>query len=106
MPGLSGLIQRPNFDHWLLGRYPSSIKLPGILHSFLFDGLDWLQIYDLPNVDSLLIVLMKLYLIAWQLFFSNYIVSDKEEKIIGISQGWHEHNHTWYNKQNEWQRQL
>ena len=26
MPGLSGLIQRPKFDHWLLGSYPSSIK--------------------------------------------------------------------------------
>ena len=70
--------------------------------TFLFDRLNSLQIDDLPDVGSLLIVLMKLYLIAWQLFFSNYIVSDKEEEISGISQGWHEHNHTWYNKQNEW----
>ena len=28
---------------------------------------------------------------------SNWVVSDKEEKIRVRSQGWHEQNHTWYN---------
>ena len=35
-------------------------------------------------------------MITWKLF-SNLIVSDKEEKIRVRLQGWHEHNHTWYN---------
>ena len=34
----------------------------------------------------------------------NWIVSDKEEKSRVRSQGWHEHNHTWYNIQNAWKK--
>ena len=55
---------------------------------FTFDSLDKVIIDHLTNV------------------FSNYIVSDKEEEIRVLSQGWNEHNHTWYNIWNEWQRQF
>ena len=36
------------------------------------------------------------------MFFSNWIVIDKEGKSRVGSQGRHEHNHTWYNIQNSW----
>ena len=40
------------------------------------------------------------------MFFSNWVVSDKEEKIRVRSQGWHEQNHTWYNIKNSWQKMI
>ena len=55
---------------------------------FTFDNLDKVIIDHLTNI------------------FSNWIVSDKEGENKRRLQGWHEHNNTWYNIQNEWHKTI